>query len=186
VPFLLLVFLIIKRYQLFERFRSMDKGRSQRAHSEEPAQVKENHTPEVRIDSQKESKAYEAAMKRLEELQNACGDVNGKDNKFAGDRGVRVQMLSADPKQRMDQLVEWKGPEGEKTSIITMSAQYEIVLNMDQQGVPGIVGASQNEEGKWIENTYPLVQEETVTIMRQGSQGTVDRCLITWLGGRDQ
>jgi hypothetical protein len=95
-------------------------------------------------------------------------------------------MLSADPKQRMDQLVEWKGPEGEKAAVITMSAQYEIVLNMDQQGVPGIVGASQDEEGKWIENTYPLVQEETVTIMRQGSQGTVDRCLITWLGGRDQ
>lgn len=188
-PFILLLLFILKRYGLTKHLARVSKcfaprDRHRKNIHHQKLHVELEQEPPVQNQASVQE-CYDAAMKRLEKLQATCGNVKGSDNIFAGDRGVRVQMLAVDPKQQMDQLLEWRGPAGARTAVIPVNSQYEILLK-EKRGIPCIVGACEKEETVWTEDMYPLKQNDTVKILRKGEQAHVERCLITWLGGRNQ
>lgn len=130
-----------------------------------------------------EAKNHQRAMERLEVLHDLCGHTPS----VMKEPCVRVQMLSGDPKQRIDQILEWFGPPDSYYASIRVSPQYEILLTLNEEGIPSIVGLcdmGEEDVPDWQENLYPLDPEGVPTVlMRPSGQGTVNRYAITWLGG---
>lgn len=130
-------------------------------------------------------KNRQQAMERLEVLHTLCKHTPPIMNEPC----VRVQMLSGNPNQRIDRILEWFGTPESYYASVHINPQYEILLTLDDKGRPAIVGLTdESEDGEpyWVEELYPLDPDGVSTVlMRPSGQGTVNRYAITWLGGNN-
>lgn len=120
------------------------------------------------------------AMERLNTLNALCAE----EDPFTGDRGVRVQVLSRKPEDQKDYILEWYE---NGSAVVPISQRHEILLNLNENAVPCIVGLCSHALGNhavYDERQLELEPEIPKILMRQDEgREPVNRYAITWLGG---
>ena len=158
----------------------MDTDEEEELPREEPTVKEKVQNP----DDYRLENNWRQAMERLETLHARCR----LRLPVMDEPCVRVQMLSGDPKQRIDQILEWFGTPNSYYASVRINPQYEILLTLDENGNPAIVSLcdqSENDEPDWVEELYPLDPGVPTVLVRPSGQGTVNRYAITWLGGNN-